>query len=1252
MYHFTADHPPEPVRLSFRALIPGHIRQYLKDFQLDAIRFMHNFLAKGEFCVYNDESGLGKQAAVAVLLDAACSSKKCLIVVQNDDRYVNGWDFHFNVLTNTNVTVIKDEKDSTDSPHNIYIAKWSTLRTIDDLTKFKFDFIILDNRGQMLNNSFCTSMLLKHYERKINILISSVDITSDLKLLHNCLRLGGRLDPQYSSFKTFEEKFKLPDAKELAYKRVDLEEYFCKRERLADYCKVFRLRRYCHQYEKQLPLVKEDRYKINLELWREKQNATNSESSSIEYVNNQNREDEHIKDTQELFEEYCRQRRKQHLEFQQEEEKRLQQREREMLKSIQTENEIIYNVDDEVALINDTPPMVPEKPSVARDNSDEPVLMSPLLVESDSDADDVPEICNDPNNDIEIVDLSREEKEDNQEHNKQNKPIESTNKSKPAEEKTKSANKNNKASKMRRELARLDEDIVDALKIKETPKRLTRHKKEEDASNSSTKRLKDRLEEKRADVATSKRTNSNERTPKSSKNNANNDSNNTKSTIKAEKPTVQKSPEKSTTTSNNTQKPPKDTRKAISTVPELVATENCNTPKNTKTSKDNKKSASISTNSKSNINSNAIEIKETNKTSHATSTPLTSRKARTVQNVAKTANQTPTKNKDNQVHIKQELVEETPQTQKTNSKDTQTKVNSERKCLKREMEITPSGVHHKQTRSMQRLTRSAGGGSKYLTKNLALQIDKINKPKKKPTVKEITPKPVININKPDVAKYKEAEKNTQTSIISHRSSQDYESLQCAQRLSGAAVFDNGLEKSTEFLVPATPNVITRNSLIPSSLTSSAGFFTESEVIFIPPTPTDATTNRKRDQVISLSSSENENSTSQSSSTNISTTSRRTRALKPNRKQQQQQSTETSKVPSFSELLAQQNTRASAKSPDLFSNCSDLLPLPCTQPNLDSEEPNTPFEGFKIFGSEVKQLQQHYAFSKNNNANKLNPSAKKSYRDQRSCLDILEKMFEPPNKKSKQTTNEKSTSAGTTPTKKATRNASGANKQKTQNPILPSHPIEAIAEARQQQEIQKRKRSAATAATASTSGLQEDEIFEITNNGTFGSVMRLHSNGEISPVQHTQKSNTKQHNKITNYLIGSAIQNGSSGSQEEAVPPNSDNSAGYNNTEAGTPSKRHQQLSAVQNSNVKKSPKGKCNSTQATKLTKWFTKPSELSRQPSAAKAKSSNSKKTPTKQVHVHVSQEVDLTIASQPTPPPSGKRILKRRRLDLSFNK
>lgn len=110
MYHFIADHHPEAIRLSHGILIPGHIRQYLKEFQIDAVRFMYNFLSKGDFCIYNDESGLGKQTAVAVLLNAACSNKKSLIVVQNDERYVNGWEFHFNVLTNASVAVIKDGK--------------------------------------------------------------------------------------------------------------------------------------------------------------------------------------------------------------------------------------------------------------------------------------------------------------------------------------------------------------------------------------------------------------------------------------------------------------------------------------------------------------------------------------------------------------------------------------------------------------------------------------------------------------------------------------------------------------------------------------------------------------------------------------------------------------------------------------------------------------------------------------------------------------------------------------------------------------------------------------------------------------------------------------------------------------------------------------------------------------------------------------------------------------------------------------
>lgn len=110
MYHFSPAQPAQPVRLSFRSAIAGHIRQYLKTFQVEAIQFMHQYLTKGEFCIYNDESGLGKQAAVAVLLDAACSNKKCLIVVQNDDQFVTAWEFHFSVLAKLNVFVINGNK--------------------------------------------------------------------------------------------------------------------------------------------------------------------------------------------------------------------------------------------------------------------------------------------------------------------------------------------------------------------------------------------------------------------------------------------------------------------------------------------------------------------------------------------------------------------------------------------------------------------------------------------------------------------------------------------------------------------------------------------------------------------------------------------------------------------------------------------------------------------------------------------------------------------------------------------------------------------------------------------------------------------------------------------------------------------------------------------------------------------------------------------------------------------------------------
>ncbi|XP_017133977.1 protein suppressor of underreplication [Drosophila elegans] len=281
MYHFVSEQTPE-LRLSADALVTSHVTQYLKGFQLEAVRFLYDRLAKREFCILNDESGLGKLATVAALLSALDPAKKTLIVLQNDEQLLAGWRFHLDTLTDLQVCTIQGLQDTTDSPHNVYLAKWSQLRSIGDLSRLKFDYVLVDNRGHSLNNSFCTSMLLKHFEGRVNMVISSVDITSDVKLLYNVLRLGGRLEHQYRSFQSFDRKFHLPDPKEVFSKRIDLEEYYKQRGFLSEYIKDFRLRRFRHQFDKSLPLVAPEQYKHNLNLWLASKNSQSTLSGSSE----------------------------------------------------------------------------------------------------------------------------------------------------------------------------------------------------------------------------------------------------------------------------------------------------------------------------------------------------------------------------------------------------------------------------------------------------------------------------------------------------------------------------------------------------------------------------------------------------------------------------------------------------------------------------------------------------------------------------------------------------------------------------------------------------------------------------------------------------------------------------------------------------------------------------------------------------------------------------------------------------------
>lgn len=107
MYHFVSEQTAE-LRLSDNVLISSNTTQYLKYFQLEAVRFLYERLSKQEFCILNDENGLGKTASVVALLSGLGPAKKTLIVLQNDDQMLAGWQFHFGVLSDLPVCIIKD----------------------------------------------------------------------------------------------------------------------------------------------------------------------------------------------------------------------------------------------------------------------------------------------------------------------------------------------------------------------------------------------------------------------------------------------------------------------------------------------------------------------------------------------------------------------------------------------------------------------------------------------------------------------------------------------------------------------------------------------------------------------------------------------------------------------------------------------------------------------------------------------------------------------------------------------------------------------------------------------------------------------------------------------------------------------------------------------------------------------------------------------------------------------------------------
>ncbi|XP_030373251.1 protein suppressor of underreplication isoform X2 [Scaptodrosophila lebanonensis] len=1083
MYHFASEQTPE-LRLSGKVLVTSQTTQYLKSFQIEAVRFLYQQLSKQEFCILNDESGLGKSAAVVALLNALGASKKTLIVLQNDDQMLVGWQFHFGVLTDLPVCVIQNINDSTESAHSVYLAKWSVLRSIGDLSKLRFDFVIVDNRGYTLNNNFCTSMLLKQFERKVNIVISSVDIT----LLYNVLRMGGRLGYQFKSFRSFENKYSLPDAKEVFNKRLDLEEYYKQRGKLGDFVKEFRLRRYRHQFDQYLPLVTPEQYKTNLTLWLANNNSDSTLSGSTVASTIDARS---TAGTEEIIE--C-------------------------LMKIKREREMAQR----------------DEPEKFSEHSDEVVAMSPLIFEM-SDA----EIEEDVEEQPLVVAIE------------------------PA---TTCA-----------DVVMISSDDCEIVTPPKTP----------------------------SPVFTTDR--------------------------------AQKDKRKFTKLSQAVEQEHLTDSEVEIVTPERKKQGVKNTPKGGKNKKINGKQSSVALERTNVVQPQTGNGKIVRRTRSANSTPVNNSKTKKLENKhfelaketpmrrTRSAGNTPSSsNRTKKVNVLLQRIElET--TQKIQSTPSQKKAKGvistpksestkPAKRLLREVNIAPKGVHNRETRGMQRLTRSADSRirNKYMTITVALDIDKKPTPRKPKTVAGQTPKTSRNQTKntpeklenqtPKRSKRKsktlqqdekvtttpktksnakprmqKQQKDTRSPLLgpkpkakttaplppaapsiqptpqlisSGSTNSNCSFTQCAQKLPDNLSQLDALEPPA-FRMPFAP--ISTSLLLPYSL----NLFSDSEVGIVP------ASNQQTDIVV-ISSSYDE------SSGQSSAQSRRTRALKRKRQQRtpvmSPHDLERPSTSSFGLMLAQQRTQN--KSPDLFSNCSGVSQLPLTQPAPASTATGTAtgaFEGFKIFGSEVKHLQQQHAKTQANNSTKKK-------RD-RSCLDILEQMFEPRHKK----------------------DAASSNN------VLPTYPPAMHAPPTAQ-----RRRS-----------VIEDDIFEITNNGEFGSRLRLNSTGDVSPVQQQQQHKElgpTQH-KITNYLIGSSAGQEDEPQQQQQLGPNSRTST----------------------QTLRKSPKG-IKSTQSTKLTRWFGTASSAAASPTCS-GESLSAPSTPVMSTTSAATQSARIVRRSGPT---------KRKRLDL----
>lgn len=233
----------EDLHLDKDVKVSGKIVKYLKDFQIDGIRFLYKHFKKETGCILNDESKLGKCLTVSVFLGCLKPTVRTLIICKNKDK-IGLWMFHLEILT--------AKKTGLDADVGII-----DLEAIEDVDPEHWNYVVLDERGSDLF-SVNDLRMIERINCSRKLILSTDDIIENLKHFYNVSQFCKRDEFNEMDFSEVKEKYSLPSSCDVNYMR--------KREKIQNFCRDFRLRRYLRSI-KGLPLTEPDEFNKLYEKW-------------------------------------------------------------------------------------------------------------------------------------------------------------------------------------------------------------------------------------------------------------------------------------------------------------------------------------------------------------------------------------------------------------------------------------------------------------------------------------------------------------------------------------------------------------------------------------------------------------------------------------------------------------------------------------------------------------------------------------------------------------------------------------------------------------------------------------------------------------------------------------------------------------------------------------------------------------------------------------------------------------------------